>query len=185
MATNPRQTQISSSITIEEDLVLPSYSDVKTLEGDLNYLRSVIKQMKGTVNYDTPLLETLTSLAQALEDAVFHNATLTGEPEADSPPTGDRSTRIATTEYVRDVLDQELVLSGADARYVHTQNATANVWTITHNLNKFPSVTVATSSGDIVFGMVEYINANEVKVMFSDDPESTYSGGFAGKAYLN
>lgn len=177
MATNPRQTQVSNSITIEEDLVLPSYSDVKTLEGDLNYLRSVIKQLKGTVTYDTPLLETLTSLAQALEDAVFHNATLTGEPEADSPPTGDRSTRIATTEYVRDVLDQELVLAGADARYVHNQGVPSDEWLIAHNLNKFPSVTVIDSDGNNIVGMVEYINANNIRLEFS--------AGFKGEAYLN
>lgn len=177
MPTNPRQTQIANSITIDDDLTLPSYSDVKTLEGDLNYLRSVIKQMKGTVNYDTPLLETLTSLAQALEDAIFHNATLTGEPVADSPPTGDRSTRIATTEYVRDVIDQELVLTGADARYVHNQGTPETTWNIQHNLNKFPSVSVVNTSGINVFGMVKYLDANNVQVEFSS--------GFAGKAYLN
>lgn len=176
---------MDNSRSINDTLPLLAYQDINTLEKDLNYIRSVLKQLKGTSSYDTPLTKTLLNLKQELEDAVFHNATLTGEPVADSPPTGDRSTRIATTEYVRDVVDQELVLAGADARYVHNQLATTNVWTITHNLNKFPSVTVATSSGDVVFGMVEYINANELKVKFSDDPESTFAGGFAGKAYLN
>jgi len=154
-----------------------SYQDINTLEKDLNYIRSILKQLKGTATYDTPLVKTLIDLKQELENAVFENATLTGTSVSDTPPTADRSTRIATTEYVRDVVDQQLVVSGADARYVHTQGVPLAIWTIQHNLNKFPSVSVVDTSGTNVFGVVKYLDANNTTVEFS--------AGFAGKAYLN
>src|SRR5688500_15297415 len=51
------------------------------------------------------------------------------------------------------------------------------IWTISHNLNKFPSITVIDSSGNKVYGKEEYIDSNQVRI--------TFSGAFAGRAYLN
>lgn len=61
--------------------------------------------------------------------------------------------------------------------YTHTQVSASATWTITHNLNCFPSVTVVDSAGTVVFGDVEYISANVVRV--------TFVAAFGGKAYLN
>lgn len=64
-----------------------------------------------------------------------------------------------------------------DKFYVHTQNMPSNEWTISHNLDKKPSITVVDTGGTIVEGRITYINLNQVKVKFN--------GGFSGEAYCN
>lgn len=51
------------------------------------------------------------------------------------------------------------------------------VWTIPHNLNKYPSVSVVDNLGNVVYSDVSYVDSNTVQV--------TYGSAFAGKAYLN
>lgn len=71
----------------------------------------------------------------------------------------------------------ELETGLADAHYVHEQTTPSNIWIIQHNLGKMVSVITVDSSGKIVFGLVEYISDNEVKIIFK------YA--FSGKAYCN
>lgn len=66
---------------------------------------------------------------------------------------------------------------GGDKTYVHIQSSAASVWIVTHNLNKYPSVTVVDSAGSVVVGEVVYNNTNKVTI--------TFIGSFSGKAYLN
>ena len=67
--------------------------------------------------------------------------------------------------------------------FTWTQTAPATEWgtgnpaTITHSLNKFPSITVVDTAGTVVIGEYTYINSNTVSLHFS--------APFAGKAYLN
>jgi hypothetical protein len=61
--------------------------------------------------------------------------------------------------------------------HVHTQGSPSATWVITHNMNKFPSVTVVDSGENIVEGEVIYNNLNQLTINFS--------GGFSGKAYIN
>lgn len=61
--------------------------------------------------------------------------------------------------------------------YTHIQSSASSVWTITHNLNKFPSVTVVDSANNLAIGSVEYVTASQLIVYFSSP--------FSGKAYLN
>jgi hypothetical protein len=61
--------------------------------------------------------------------------------------------------------------------YTHVQSFAATVWTVTHNLGKFPSVTVIDSGNNKVYGGVEYLSADQLKL--------TFSVAFGGKAYLN
>jgi len=61
--------------------------------------------------------------------------------------------------------------------YTHTQTSASATWTITHNLNCFPSVTIVDSAGTVVIGDVSYTNANTLVV--------TFVAAFGGKAYLN
>ena len=64
-----------------------------------------------------------------------------------------------------------------DLSYVHTQSTVASTWTVTHNLGKYPSVTVVDSSNNEVIGDIQYTNTNSLKI--------TFSSGFSGKAYCN
>tara|TARA_R110000851_G_scaffold57420_2_gene133757 strand:+ start:2882 stop:3478 length:597 start_codon:yes stop_codon:yes gene_type:complete len=61
--------------------------------------------------------------------------------------------------------------------YVHDQGLPNSIWSISHNLEKFPSVSVVDSGGAIVIGQVEYVNLNTITI--------TFSSAFSGKAYLN
>jgi hypothetical protein len=65
----------------------------------------------------------------------------------------------------------------SDWGYVHTQTSPSITWTITHNLNKYPSVTIVDSAGTVVEGDISYSNTNLVVV--------TFSSTFSGKAYFN
>lgn len=61
--------------------------------------------------------------------------------------------------------------------YTHTQGAPSSTWSITHGMNKYPSVTIVDSAGTTVDGSVDYPSLNTVTI--------TFCGAFSGKAYLN
>ena len=61
--------------------------------------------------------------------------------------------------------------------YIHYQDEASNRWVINHNMNRFPSVTVVDSGGNIVFGDTAYNDANQVTI--------TFTAPFGGKAFLN
>jgi hypothetical protein len=84
---------------------------------------------------------------------------------------------ITVTSVNRNVTISSGSPANAHATYTHTQASASSIWTITHNLNCFPSVTVVDSADSVVIGDVEYISANVVRV--------TFMAAFAGKAYLN
>ena len=64
-----------------------------------------------------------------------------------------------------------------DANHIHSQGATSATWTVTHNLDKYCSVTVVDSAGTVVIGAITYDSTNQVTL--------TFSGSFSGKAYFN
>ena len=59
----------------------------------------------------------------------------------------------------------------------HAQGVASSTWTVTHNLNKFPSVTIVDSNEEQIFGVVDYQSANTIVL--------TFSAAISGKAYLN
>ena len=84
---------------------------------------------------------------------------------------------ITVTSVNRNVTISSGSPANPHATYTHTQTSASAIWTITHSLNCFPSVTVVDSAGSVVIGDVEYISATTVRV--------TFIAAFAGKAYLN
>lgn len=64
-----------------------------------------------------------------------------------------------------------------DKHFVHTQNSASSSWSITHGLNKYPSVSIIDSGNNIVVGDIEYTSLNTLTLRFS--------ASFSGKAYLN
>jgi len=64
--------------------------------------------------------------------------------------------------------------------HVHEQESSRNVWTVRHNMGKYPSVATYTcTSGSMsrIFGDVEYPDENTVVIRFS--------ASVSGVAYLN
>jgi hypothetical protein len=64
-----------------------------------------------------------------------------------------------------------------DYTYTFTQSSPSDVWTITHNLDRYPSVSVVDSADNMVVGDVEYVDSNTIEI--------TFCASFSGKAYLN
>ena len=64
-----------------------------------------------------------------------------------------------------------------DQTFTHNQGSASTTWTITHNLNKFPSVTIVTSTNVVIIGNVAYNSANQLTI--------TLANADSGKAYLN
>ena len=64
-----------------------------------------------------------------------------------------------------------------ETTFTFTQGTLSDTWTINHNLDRFPSVTVVDNSNNIVVGAVTYNNSNQIVISFSET--------VIGKAYLN
>jgi hypothetical protein len=82
-----------------------------------------------------------------------------------------------TTLGTPNELEQLISEAASDKTYRHVQSAASATWVITHNLNKYPSVTIVDSAGDMVFGAVSIDSINQVTVSFS--------AAFSGEAYIN
>jgi hypothetical protein len=73
---------------------------------------------------------------------------------------------LATKQYVDS--------SGADKTYIHTQASSITTWTVSHNLNKYPTVAVVDTSQNVVMADIHYVDANQLLV----------SLGSAGTGYV-
>lgn len=65
----------------------------------------------------------------------------------------------------------------ADKHYEHNQTSASSLWNISHNLDKYPSVTVVDSGNTVVIGEVDHVTTNTLRINFL--------ASFSGKAYLN
>lgn len=65
---------------------------------------------------------------------------------------------------------------GTDKNYFATLSGETDI-TITHNLDKYPSVTIIDSAGDEVHGEYKHLNTLSTRLKFS--------AGFSGKAIFN
>jgi hypothetical protein len=88
------------------------------------------------------------------------------------------SAAIAAETARAEAAEAALMVGGSgDLNFHYTQGAAASTWTITHNLGKYPSVTVIDSANDMVEGVIQYNSVNQLTL--------TFSGAFSGDAYLN
>jgi hypothetical protein len=83
----------------------------------------------------------------------------------------------SSKDYLLSLLTYDPSAGGGDKNFVFTQAAPSATWTITHNLDKFPSVSVVNSALEVVYGNIEYNNINQLTI--------TFSAPFAGQAFLN
>ena len=65
----------------------------------------------------------------------------------------------------------------ADKKFTHEQSSAAATWTVTHNLDKQPAVSVVDSTDNVIICEVEYTSLNQVELRFSTP--------YSGKAYFN
>lgn len=81
-----------------------------------------------------------------------------------------------TPSNVCTVLDLAGILADEGTYTQCFENASAT-WTVTHNLGKFPSVTVVDSANTVVVGNVDYTNSLQLII--------TFNAAFSGCVYLN
>ena len=110
----------------------------------------------------------LTAYDQDVTETRFYNASLTflsgnGSIEEDQ-------------DYFVSLLQFD-TLEDKDKNYIHNQMSALSTWSVQHDLNKFPSVSVVDSGNNMVVGDVEYIDENNLTI--------TFNASFSGKAYIN
>jgi hypothetical protein len=69
------------------------------------------------------------------------------------------------------------IVEGFDSHYEFVQGVPATTWDITHNLDKFPSISVVDTADTTVIGSYDYVTKDRVILSFSEP--------FAGRAFLN
>jgi hypothetical protein len=85
------------------------------------------------------------------------------------------SVTVSDTSNVITTTSSVAVVGGAT--FTHSQPSSSSTWTITHNLGRFPSVTIVDSAGNVQIGEVLYTSSNSITV--------TFASAFGGYAYLN
>lgn len=103
---------------------------------------------------------------------------------------GDIPSNITTGKYVRQIVvtapgpQGPAGQAGTQAEdipdlvsYVHNQITSSTSWSVNHNLNFYPNVTVYDSAGSMVEGSVNHTSATSLTI--------TFSGAISGKAYLS
>jgi len=68
-------------------------------------------------------------------------------------------------------------LGSSDKHHIHYQNSALSTWTVAHNLQKHPAVSVTDSGGSLVVGNINYPSLNTVEI--------TFNASFSGIAYFN
>lgn len=71
----------------------------------------------------------------------------------------------------------ELEAGISDKYYIHEQTNASDIWNVIHNLQKKPSVSTVDSSGGVVYGHVEHLSDNELRI--------TFKYPFSGNAYCS
>ena len=84
---------------------------------------------------------------------------------------------ITVTQSNRQIAVSTGGLSSPHGTYTHTQASASATWTIAHNLNCKPSVTIVDSAGNVQIGEVLYDSNNQITLAFA--------AAFSGFAYLN
>lgn len=79
------------------------------------------------------------------------------------------------TEQIAELSEE--ISRGADKNYIHKQQTASDLWTVVHNLGKFPSITVVDSAGTVVTG--------EIVLQTTEQAVISFNGAFSGKAYCN
>ena len=89
----------------------------------------------------------------------------------------------SSTGYAKTLTTDGEVLAWTNRTYTHTESSGSDTWTITHNMNRHPSVTVVDSAETVVIGTIVYNSANQITLTFFTNGADAYS--LIGKAYLN
>ena len=153
-------------VDVNVDFVLEKDTPVEadfTLHPDVTYTADIevetsIKDHNKLYNRDLPdqhPIDAITGLREALDNVVNN---IEGGSNIEVERQGDRAIINSTT-------------------FIFEQGIASDVWVITHNLNKAPSITLVDSSGAEFQARKVYNSLNQVTIYLN--------GATTGKAYLN
>ena len=148
------QPTITADLTLSEQNTIDAELKLDVVNIDHNVLR----------NRDLPdqhPIGAITGLREALD-------------ESDAKIQTEKEERIAADADLQEQIDN---IDVTDDTFVYEQGIASDVWVITHNLNKYPSITLVDSAGTVFKAKEEYNSANQVTVYLN--------GATTGKAYLN
>ena len=90
-------------------------------------------------------------------------------------------TSIGGNGNLKELLYYDFAVFTLPSKVVHdftfTQPTPSVEWTIQHNMDKFPSVSVVNNNNILMYGNTTYVDTNNLII--------TFTAGFSGKAYLN
>lgn len=114
-------------------------------------------------NQDVKAIYEVQSIADNADDS-FLDVTVTSKEESGSLTAGKV---YSFAEYG----------GGGDLTYEHVQSAASTTWNVAHNLDKKPSVSIADSADNILYGEINHTDLNNLVI--------TLSAATSGKAYIN
>lgn len=102
--------------------------------------------------------------------------TVHGSLHLDGALSTDDAATTRTNLQVYSKTETDTNISNAIKQFEFIQSTAATTWTVTHNLNRYPSVTILDGSNNAVSANLSYPDANTVTI--------TFASAFAGTAYL-
>lgn len=107
------------------------------------------------------------------------DSTISGSDKVIGTDSATGATKNFTLGSVLSLVSGSINVPGEDEvnSYVHTQALTSSIWTINHQLDKYPSVVIVDDDDNVVHCNVNYQDKNTVV--------ATFSASVTGKAYLN
>jgi hypothetical protein len=139
---------VSAEFQVQPDVTFTA--DIKTETGTKDHAQLVNRDLA-----DQHPIDAITGLREALDNVVNN---IEGGSNIEVDRQGDRAIINSTT-------------------FVFEQGIASDVWVITHNLNKAPSITLVDSSGAEFQARKVYNSLNQVTIYLN--------GATTGKAYLN
>jgi hypothetical protein len=164
----------------EYDLVVGLYSHLiaRYETGTLDGCKPILDQILGLLPPQNPYTYKATQMLPfTLSIVIGTGLVISDGSNFDNIPIGGILTFESANSGLAIVATDNKLTFTAKLGYVFTQSTPATVWTINHDLNKFPSVSIVDSANDEVIGEVRYASATQIII--------TFSAAFSGKAFLN
>lgn len=175
--TNPEEYAIRNE---EYDLVIGLYSHLlaRYETGTLDGCKPILDQLLGLLPPTNPYTYKATQMLPFSLNVGSNTAfIISNGTTTDNIVTGETLLFSSANSALAISVSANTLTFNVKSGYVFTQGTPASVWTIVHNLGKFPSINVVDESNDEVVGDVNYTNNNQIVV--------TFSAAFSGKAFLN
>ena len=175
--TNPDEYALRNE---EYDLVVGLYSHLiaRYETGTLDGCKPILDQILGLLPPQNPYTYKATQMLPFTLSIVIGTGLIISDGTTfDNIPIGGILTFESANSGLAIVASDNKLTFTAKLGYVFTQSTPSTTWTINHDLNKYPAVSIVDSANDEVIGEVHYTSTTQIVL--------TFSAAFSGKAFLN